>query len=112
MLDMTWAKVGRIVLLAPIFFMLMLAGPEMVALLAVLGGDIAVVELLLAVWATSVSGGLTFAWRRTASAVRWVFGLILRSSRRRVDRPTARRPRRPSPRKRPPDEDHPDWAFA
>ena len=69
LLDMTWAKVGRIVLLAPVFVVLMVAGPEVVAMMVLMGGDLAAVELLLALSAASLSGSLGAMWRSFAGGV-------------------------------------------
>jgi hypothetical protein len=112
LLDMTWAKAGRMALLAPVFVLLMLAGPEMIALMAMLGGDLTAVELLLAVWAAAVSGGLKAAIRRTAASVSRLWRSMVRLARPRARRRTPRRRRIARPRKPRNDGDAPVWAFA
>lgn len=112
LLDMTWKKAAKTAVLTLVFALLLLAGPETIMMLMVTGGDLAAVELLLAVWAASVSGGFAGAWRkvtgmlaktsRLAAAIRW----------RGTGRETTRRRRRNGPRKPRKDEDAPGWAFA
>ena len=112
MLDLTWAKAGKAVLLSLICFALLLAGPEMIALLMMMGGDLAAVELVLAIWAASASGGLVAAWRKVAGvsgrASRLVKALLRLGTAKQTPR-QRRRKRPPKPRK---DEDEPGWAFA
>jgi hypothetical protein len=95
LLDLTWAKAGRVALLAPVFVVLVLAGPEMLAMLIMMGGDLAAVELLLAVWATSVSGGVSVMWRRFVSGA----ARLLQFARKAIKKPRK-------------DGDEPGWAYA
>lgn len=112
LLDMTWKKAVRTVLLTVVFALLLLAGPEMIMMLFMTGGDLAAVEMLLAVWAASVSGGLASVWRKVAAIARRMAGLRRAFLRREAGRETSRRLRRKDRQKPPRDEDAPGWAFA
>ncbi len=67
-LDMTWKKFGRCALLGLALPLLVMAGPETFALFIVLGGDAAAIELMIAVAALSMSGGLVAIWRNLRDA--------------------------------------------
>lgn len=111
LLDMTLAKAGRIALLGPLFIVFVIAGPEMAAMMVMMGGDLAAVELLLLVWGLSVSGGLQASWRRLARAVRFLAALARRARRPRAGRaPPSSVTRRNKPRQD--DKDEPGWAIA
>lgn len=112
LLDMTWAKAGRMALLAPVFVLLMLAGPEMIALLAMLGGDLAALELLLAVWAASVSGGLSATFRNVAARASRLWRSVIRARQSFNQRGSHRARRGKQDRKPRKDEDEPVGAFA
>jgi hypothetical protein len=112
LLDMTWAKAGRIALLAPIFFVLVMSGPEMLAMMVMMGGDLAAVELLLVVWAASVSGSLGAMWRRFTEIVAGLQRIARRLSGRAFVRKAPRRRQRKATRKPRQDGDEPGWAYA
>ena len=112
LLDMTWAKAGRIVLLAPVLVVLMIAGPEVVAILAMMGGDLAAVELLLALSAASISGGLGAMWRKFARGVARLAQFVRNLTDRAFVRRAPRRRRRKRARKPKNDGDEPSWAYA
>ena len=73
---MTWAKLGQSILIAGAFCLIAMMGPEMMMMLAAMGGDAAAVELMIALWAAAVSGSL-FAGRR----------VIIRTARRLSEAP-------------------------
>jgi hypothetical protein len=109
LLDMTWTKAARVSTVAAIFLLLVLSGPEMMAMLFMAGGDFAAVELLLVVWAVAASGALTaFRGRVTGGARR--IGKLVRRGLRRSSARQARR--RKTGANRPDSEDEPGWAFA
>jgi hypothetical protein len=111
LLDFTWAKFGRMLLVAGAAMLLASMGPEMLLLMAASGLDAAaLVEVMLIVWAASVSGGITGVGR---SLMRLVSG-ISRIASAVLPRPNrSRQPRRNGGRPRKADDlDEPGWAFA
>jgi hypothetical protein len=112
LLDFTWAKFGRMLLIAGAAMLLASMGPEMLLLMAASGLDAAaLVEVMLIVWAASVSGGITGVGR---SLMRLVSG-ISRIASAVLPRPNrSRRPRRNGGRRprKADDLDEPGWAFA
>ena len=111
LLDFTWRKLGRVLLIALVLPVLVLAGPEMLAIFAILGGDAAAIELMIVVSAMSVSGGLAASWRQVRAApVRLlrVARAIFRTGGR------SRAPRNQARRRRPPKDDSslPELAYA
>jgi hypothetical protein len=111
-MDLTWAKFGRMLLVAGAAMLLASMGPEMLLLMAASGLDAAaLVEVMLIVWAASVSGGITGVGRRI---MRLVSG-ISRISSAILPRPNrSRQPRRNGGRRqrKADDLDEPGWAFA
>ena len=111
LLDFTWKKLAKALLVMLVVPLLMLAGPEMLAMLALLGGDAAGIELMIVVAAMSVSGGLNTLWRQVraepARLLRLVSQILRRGSRPRA-------PSRRTRRQRPPKDDSAPggWAFA
>jgi hypothetical protein len=108
----TWAKLGKVVLLAVVFGIILSMGPEMLAILATMGGDAAAVELMIALWAAAVSGSL-FAGRHVITRVvrpllRGALAVMRPSRRRRAPR----RQRRPRSKGGKSDPSSPEWAFA
>lgn len=112
LLGMTWKKAAKTIVPTAVFAMLLLAGPELIMMLMVMGGDLAAVELLLAVWAAAVSGGLAVAWRKMVAMRGRMARLARAMLRHATRRETPRRPRRKAPRKPRKDEDAPGWMFA
>lgn len=111
LLDFAWKKLGAVLLVALAAPLLMLAGPEMLAIFALLGGDAAAIELMIIAAAMSMSGGLAAAWRQVriapARLLRLVFAILRPGSR---PRKSGRRVRRQRP---PKDDSSPgNWAFA
>jgi hypothetical protein len=111
LLDMTWRRAGKTLVLAIAFALLLLAGPETIMMLTVAGGDLAAMELLLAVWAASVSGGLAVARRKAAAMPGRMARLTRAILRRGSGRETSRRRRRKGLRMPRKDEDAPGCAF-
>ena len=110
--EVTWAKLGRTLLVAGALMLLVFMGPEMWLLLAASGLDAAaLVEVMLIVWFASLSGGIGGAWRRAARLLsgigRAVVTVLARPNHSREPRRNSRR----QPRKAG-DPDEPDWAFA
>ena len=111
LLDFTWKKLGAVLLVTMFAPVLVLAGPEMLAMFALLGGDAAAIELMIVVAGMSVTGSFAAAWRQVRTApvqlVRLV-GQILRPSSR------PRTPRKRIRGQRPPKDDPSpgNWAFA
>lgn len=112
LLDMSWKKAAKTVVLTVVFALLLLAGPETIMMIMVTGGDLAAVELLLAVWAASVSGGLAAAWRKVPAMPGRMAQVARAILRRGAGRETSHRSRRKGPPKPRKDEDEPGWAFA
>jgi hypothetical protein len=112
LLEFTWAKFGRILLVAGAAMLLASMGPEMLLLMAASGLDAAaLVEVMLIVWAASASGGMTAVGRRI---MRLVSG-ISRIASTVLPRPNrSRQPRRNGGRRsrKADDLDEPGWAFA
>jgi hypothetical protein len=112
LLDFTWAKFGRMLLVAGAAMLLASMGPEMLLLMAASGLDAAALfEVMLIVWAASVSGGITGVARRV---MRLVSG-ISRIASTVLSRPNrSRQPRRNGDRRprKTDDLDEPGWAFA
>ena len=109
--DFTWAKFGRTLLVAGAITLLVLMGPEMLLLLAASGLDAAaLVEVMLIVWAASVSGGFVGAWRRAArlfsGIARFAIAALARPGHSRAPRRRKYRPQRQKT------DDEPGWAFA
>lgn len=110
--DLTWVKLGRILLASGAVVLLASMGPEMLLLMAASGLDAAaLVEVMLIVWAASVSGGVTGLARRAAQlfsgAARIVSTVLTRPARSRAPRRNARRPQSKDD-----DQAEPGWAFA
>jgi hypothetical protein len=110
LMDFTWAKLGRTLLVAGAIALFALM-PEMTLLMAASGLDAAVlVEVMLIVWFASVSGGIHVAWRRAGrllSGIARIASTVLARPNR------ARTPRRKSrPQGKKDDLDEPGWAFA
>ena len=108
--DFTWAKLGQLLISFAVVVFLISIGPEGLALLAASGVDAALLEVMLALWLASVSGGIVAAGRavarfiaRSAQLVRTVFAP---RNRRRSSRPRKHRPRKND------DQADPGWAFA
>lgn len=112
LVDFTWAKLGRTLLVAGAITLFVLMGPEMMLLLAVSGLDaVALLEVMMIVWLTSVSGGITGTGRRAAR----LFSRAARAVSAVLGRPNYSREPHRSGRRRPrktDDLDEPDWAFA
>jgi hypothetical protein len=109
--DFTWAKFGRMLLIAGAAILLASLGPEMLLLMAASGLDAAaLVEVMLIVWAASVSGGFAGVGRRTMRLVsgigRAVSAVFARPNQPRARRRNTRRPRKAD------ELDEPGWAFA
>ena len=111
LMDFTWAKLGRALLVAGAITLFALM-PEMTLLMAASGLDAAaLLELMLIVWLTGMSGGIAGAWRRTTrflSGVARALSTVVTRARR------PREPRRKAPRRprKADDLDEPGWAFA
>ena len=111
LLDFTWKKLAAMLLVAMFAPVLVLAGPEMLAMFALLGGDAAAIELMIVVAGMSVTGGFAAAWRQVRTApfrLMRFFGRVLRPGPR--PRTSGKRIRRQRP---PKDDSAPGgWAFA
>lgn len=112
MLDMTWKKAVKAVAITVVFALLLLAGPETIMMLMVTGGDLAAVELLLAVWAASASGSLAAARRKMGAMPGRIARLVRAIRRRGAGRESSRHLHRRGTQKPRKDEDAPGWAFA
>jgi hypothetical protein len=110
--DFTWARFGRMLLIAGAAMLLASLGPEMLLLMAASGLDAAaLVEVMLIVWAASVSGGFAAAGRRTMRLVSGI-GRVVSAVFARPNQPReSRRNGRRRPRKTD-DMDEPGWALA
>lgn len=110
--DMSWKRAGLSLLLTLAFVAFALMGPEMMMMFAAMGADAAAVELMIIVWAASVSGGFAGAWRTAAR----IGNGLARLAKRSQSRPGRPRPPRSRPKSRPKgskdDADGPEWAFA
>lgn len=110
LLDLTWKKLGWLTLVSMLLPLLAIAGPEMLAVFAVLGGDAAAIELLIAVFAMSMAGGLAAGWRIVRAAPARMLRIV------RAFRLGAklRAPRKQVRRRQPPKDDSsgPEWSFA
>jgi hypothetical protein len=113
MYEMTWKKVGQLALSATALCLMMAMGPQMLLLMSTMGLDAAFVEVLILVYLTSVSGGITSAWRSlrraAARALRFAFRPLPRRHPR--QRQPGRR-RKSSPRGGKDDKSGPEWVFA
>jgi hypothetical protein len=109
--ELSWAKVGTALLTGAAFILFALASPEILPVIFAVGMDAAMVEMMIAVWLASVSGGFTGAWRATArgaaTAARLVRSILSPRNRQRSSRPKRLRPQRKTD-----DEGEPGWAFA
>jgi hypothetical protein len=109
--DFTWAKVGRMALsIIAVGATLMM--PEMAMLMASLGADAAILEVMIIVWVASASGGVASAWRsiRQAGACARRIAMRMGQAAGRPRAPRHRRSRPPHGRKD--DVDGPEWTFA
>ena len=110
--DMTWAKIGKMILVSGAIALFAFAGPEMLTLLAVTGLDAAALfELMFVVWFASVSGGIV-GIRRTVARLAANVARLLRTISAPRNRSRSSRPRKPGPRPKNDDEAEPGWAFA
>jgi hypothetical protein len=108
--DFTWAKLGQLAISLAVVMFLVSAGPEGIALLTAAGVDAAMLEVMLAVWLASASGGVVGASR---TAIRFIARLLERARYVLMPRNRARTPRRRKYRPQRKNDDHePDWAFA
>jgi hypothetical protein len=110
--DMTWRRARTYALAVPVIAVLLLLGPELMTVIMLAGGDAVAIELLLVVWALSVSGTVA-ALRRRAARIAPRFLRVIRKPVRVRSQMRARRPRRKTGQKgRKGDGPAPDWAFA
>lgn len=109
--DFTWAKAGRLAL-SIIALGAILIMHEMAMLMASLGADAAILEIMIFVWLASASGGVASAWRSIRQAGASARRIAMRMGRagRRPRAPRHRRSRPPHGRKD--DVDGSEWAFA
>ena len=110
-MDFTWAKLVQLLISFAVVMFLISIGPEGVALLTAAGADAALLEVMLALWLASVSGGFVAAGRsvahiaaRSAQLVRAIFAPR--------NRQRASRPRKFRPQRKNDDQAEPGWAFA
>jgi hypothetical protein len=90
-MDFTFAKLGQLLLSAAVVIFMVSLGPEGLALLAASGVDAALLEVMLALWLTSVSGNIAGVWRKAvriaARSARFVRAVIAPRNRQRSSRP-------------------------
>ena len=108
--DFTWAKLGTMLLVAGALMLLAAMGPEMLLLMSVSGLDAAaLVEVMLIVWAASVSGGIAGVYRRAvrllSGAGRIVSAVFARQS------PSRQPRRRRRAQRKKDDQGEHGWAF-
>jgi hypothetical protein len=109
LMEFSWAKLGRTLLLGGAFALIAFMGPEMMLLLAASGMDAAaLLEVMLIIWLAAVSGGVTAAWRTARRIVTGVVRLVGRVSRNRSRAPRRRR----QPQRKNDDQGEPGWALA
>jgi hypothetical protein len=95
LMDLTWTKAGRLAL-SIIAVALMLMMPEMAMLMASMGADAAILEVMMIVWVASVSGGFASGWRSIRRSGAYVRRIATRTGHA-INRPRARRHRRSKP---------------
>lgn len=108
--DFTWAKLGSLLVSLAVVMFLVSIGPEGIAALAAAGADAALLEVMLALWLSSVSANIVGAGRAVvrlaANSLRRVRAAFMPRNRAR----TPRRKQRPKPRNE--GQSEPGWAFA
>lgn len=109
--DLTWAKAVQLAMsIAVVGAMLII--PEMAMVMASLGADAAILEVMAVIWVASLSGSFTSAWRSIRQAAA-ATGRIAARTVRAIARPRGARHRRRKPgHGRKDDADGPEWVFA
>ncbi|MFT3725513.1 MAG: hypothetical protein QM773_18240 [Hyphomonadaceae bacterium] len=110
--EMTWRRARTYALVLPVIVVLLLLGPELMTVIILTGGDAAAIELLLVVWALSVSGAVASLHRQTARLASSVLRIIRKPARVRGQMRARRARRKTSQKGRKDDGPAPDWAFA
>ena len=109
--ELSWAKLGQVLISFAVVLFLASSGPEGIALLTAAGVDAAMLELMLAIWLVSASNGIGTLWRMAVriaeKPARLVRAVLTPHNRLRAPR---RRKRQP-PRKND-DQAEPGWALA
>jgi hypothetical protein len=109
--DFTWTNFGRALLIGAAVLLFALASPEMLAVLAAMGMDAAMVELMIAVWFAAVSGSILGVWR-TVTRIAAISARLVQAVLTPRNRPRSTRPRKFRSQRKNDDQAEPDWAFA
>jgi hypothetical protein len=111
LMDLTWAKVGALLISLAVVVFLISIGPEGVAVLTAAGADAALLEVMLSLWLASTFANVAGAWRSAkrlaAKPADLVRSVLAKRSRARLPRSKRFRSRRKAD-----DKDEPGWAFA